>query len=169
MEGLKLRVMQNPVYLEVFTALGANAVPMPFSELFTALETGAVDGQENPFTTIQSSKLYEVQDHLTVTNHVYSPWIVMVSKTWWDQLSADEQKVLMDAAVASRDFERADTRAASAKALEELKVAGMQIVEMPPEEIAKMREIAQPIIDAAIEAFGRPLYDEVQAELAKLR
>ncbi|MBA3909346.1 MAG: ABC transporter substrate-binding protein [Rhodobacter sp.] len=169
LEGLKLRVMQNPVYLEVFTALGANAVPMPFSELFTALETGAVDGQENPSTTILSSKFFEVQDYLTITNHVYSPWIMMVSKSWWDTLSADEQKVLMDAAIASRDFERLDTRAASAKALDELKAAGMQIVEMPPEEIAKMRETAQPIIDTAIDAFGRPLYDEVMAELAKLR
>lgn len=169
MEGLKLRVMQNPVYLDVFNALGANAVPMAFSELFTALETGAVDGQENPFTTILSSKFYEVQEHLTITNHVYSPWIMMVSKGWWDTLSADEQKVLADAAAASRDFERADTRAASAKALDELKAAGMQIVEMPAEEVAKMRETAQPVMDAAIDTFGRPLYDEVMAELAKLR
>jgi tripartite ATP-independent transporter DctP family solute receptor len=169
MAGLKLRVMQNPVYLEVFTALGTNAVPMPFSELFTALETGAVDGQENPFTTILSSKFYEVQEHLTVTNHVYSPWLVMVSKSWWDGLSADEQKVLMEAALASRDFQRADNRAASSSALEELQANGMEVVVMPEDEIAKLRAAAQPIIDAAIEAFGRPLYHEVQAELAKLR
>jgi TRAP-type transport system periplasmic protein len=169
LSGLKLRVMQNPVYLEVFTAMGTNAVPMPFSELFTALETGAVDGQENPVTTILSSKFYEVQEHLTLTNHVYSPWLVMVSKPWWDQLSADEQKILVDAAISSREFERADTRDASAKALDELKAKGMAVVEMPAEEIAKMREMAKPVIDAAIETFGRPLYDEVQAELAKLR
>jgi len=117
LDGVKLRVMQNNVYLDSFKTLGANAVPLPFSELFSALETKAVDGQENPFNTILSSKFYEVQKYLTITNHVYSPWIVTVSKKWWDGLSKDEQKVLMDAAKKSRDFERADTRAEAAKAL----------------------------------------------------
>lgn len=92
MNGIKLRVMQNNVFLDSFKALGANAVPLPFSELFTALETKAVDGQENPFNTVLSSKFYEVQKYLTVTNHVYSPWIVTVSKKWWDQLTPAEQK-----------------------------------------------------------------------------
>ena len=85
--GVKLRVMQNPVYLESFNALGANAIPMAFSELFGALETKTVDGQENPFNTILSSKFYEVQKYVSVTNHVYSPWIVFVSKKYWDGLS----------------------------------------------------------------------------------
>jgi tripartite ATP-independent transporter DctP family solute receptor len=102
LDGIKLRVMQNNVYLDSFKILGANAVPMPFSELFSALETKTVDGQENPFNTILSSKFYEVQKYLSVTNHVYSPWIVLVSKKWWDGLSKDEQKVLMDAARGSR-------------------------------------------------------------------
>ena len=97
LDGIKLRVMQNNVFLESFKTLGANAVPMPFSELFTALETKTVDGQENPYNTILSSKFYEVQKYLTVTNHVYSPWIVLVSKKYWDGLSAAEKKVLADA------------------------------------------------------------------------
>ena len=87
LNDIKLRVMQNNVFLDSFKALGANAVPLPFSELFTALETRAVDGQENPFNTVVSSKFYEVQKYLTVTNHVYSPWIVTVSKKWWDTLT----------------------------------------------------------------------------------
>ena len=108
--GVKLRVMPNPVFLETFKLMGANAVPLPFSELFTALETKAVDGQENPFNTILSSKFYEVQKYLTVTNHVYSPWIVTVSKRWWDGLSQTEQNILLEAAKKARDFERKDTR-----------------------------------------------------------
>ncbi len=84
--------MQNNVFLDSFKTLGANAVPLPFSELFTALETNTVDGQENPYNTILSSKFYEVQKYLTVTNHVYSPWIVLVSKKYWDGLSKAEQK-----------------------------------------------------------------------------
>ena len=110
-DGIKLRVMQNNVYLDSFRKLGANAVPLPFSELFSALETKTVDGQENPYNTILSSKFFEVQKYLSVTNHVYSPWIVLVSKKWWDQLSKAEQKVLLDAARASREFERQATRA----------------------------------------------------------
>ncbi|MET0351452.1 MAG: DctP family TRAP transporter solute-binding subunit, partial [Rhizobacter sp.] len=83
LDGIKLRVMQNNVYLDSFKTLGANAIPLPFSELFSALETKTVDGQENPYNTILSSKFFEVQKYLSVTNHVYSPWIVMVSKKWW--------------------------------------------------------------------------------------
>jgi TRAP-type transport system periplasmic protein len=169
LQGIKLRVMQNQVYIDTFNAAGANAVPMPFSELFTALETGAVDGQENPFTTIQSSKFFEVQKYLTVSNHVYSPWIVLVSKSWWDSLSADEKKIFQDAAVSSRAFERDDTRAQSAKALEELKKAGMEVSTLPDTEIAKLREIAAPISAKVIESVGKPLWDEVQTELAKVR
>src|SRR6476620_4762501 len=121
LQGVKLRVMQNPVYIDMFNSFGANAVPLPFSELFTALETKTVDGQENPVTTIESSKFYEVQKYLSITKHVYSPWIVLASKKWWDGLSADEKRVLQESAVASRDFERKDSRAEGARALEDLK------------------------------------------------
>src|SRR5574343_208185 len=121
LDGVKLRVMQNNVFLESFKTLGANAAPLPFSELFSALETKTVDGQENPYNTILSSKFFEVQKYLTVTNHVYSPWIVPVSKKYWDGLSKAEQKVLLDAAKKSRDFERQDTRAEADKALADLK------------------------------------------------
>lgn len=169
LKGVKLRVMQNPVYLQMFNDAGANAVPLPFSELFTAMETGAVDGQENPYTTILSSKFYEVQKYLTVSNHVYSPWILLVSKKWWDGLSADEQKIMTDAAIASRDFERKDTREQSQKALEELKAKGMTVSELPEAELAKLREIAAPATKAVIDSIGQPLWDEAQAELAKLR
>jgi len=169
LDGIKLRVMQNNVYLDSFKTLGANAVPLPFSELFSALETKTVDGQENPYNTILSSKFYEVQKFVSVTNHVYSPWIVLVSKKWWDQLSKDEQKVLADAAKASRDFERKDTRDEAAKSLADLKAKGMQVNELPPAETQRMRDkLAQ--VNAGIAAnVGQDLWKEAQAELAKLR
>lgn len=169
MDGIKLRVMQNPVFLDSFKTLGANAIPLPFSELFSALETKAVDGQENPYNTILSSKFYEVQKYLTVTNHVYSPWIVTVSKKWWDGLSKDEQKVLMDAAVKSRDFERKDTREEAAKALAELKTKGMQVNELPPAETARMRDKLSAINTSIASNVGQGLWDETQAELKKIR
>ena len=169
LQGVKLRVMQNAVFLDSFKALGANAVPLPFPELFPALETGAVDGQENPFNTILSSKFYEVQKYLSVTNHVYSPWIVTVSKKFWDSLSRDEQKVLMDAAAKSRDFERKDTRDEAARSLGELKAKGMVVNELTPAETARMREKLIRINASVASSVGLDLWRETQEALARLR
>ncbi len=169
LDGVKLRVMQNNVFLESFKTLGANAVPLPFSELFSALETKTVDGQENPYNTILSSKFYEVQKYLTVTNHVYSPWIVTVSKKWWDTLSPAEQKVLSDAARASRDFERKDTREEAGRALADLKGKGMQINELPASEAARMRDKLTRVNASVGANVGMDLWNATNAELAKLR
>jgi len=168
-DGIKLRVMQNNVYLDSFRKLGANAVPLPFSELFSALETRAVDGQENPYNTILSSKFFEVQKYLSVTNHVYSPWIVLVSKKWWDTLSKAEQKILLDAARASREFERKDTREEAGRALAELKAKGMQINELTPAESARMRDKLTQVNAGIAVNVGMDLWSETQAELNKLR
>jgi len=169
MDGIKLRVMQNNVFIDSFKTLGANAVPLPFSELFTALETKTVDGQENPYNTILSSKFYEVQKYLTVTNHVYSPWIVLVSKKYWDGLSKDEHKVLLDAAKKSRDFERQDTRAEADKALADLKGKGMQINQLSPAEANRMREKLAAVNSGIATNVGEDLWKETQAAVAKAR
>jgi tripartite ATP-independent transporter DctP family solute receptor len=169
LEGIKLRVMQNEVYLDSFKLMGANAIPLPFSELFSALETKTVDGQENPYNTILSSKFYEVQKYLSVTNHVYSPWIMTVSKKWWDGLSKDEQKVLSEAAKASRDFERQDTRDEAARAVADLKAKGMAINELSAQEVTRMREKLTRVNAAIGASVGMDLWNETQAALAKLR
>jgi tripartite ATP-independent transporter DctP family solute receptor len=169
MRGIKLRVMQNPIYIDMFKDLGANAVPLPFSELFTALETGTVEGQENPVNTIVSSKFYEVQKFLSLTKHVYSPWIVLASKKWWDKLSADEQKALQASAEASRDFERKDSRAAAAKALVFLKQMGMQVTVLDDKEIVRMRAMTGPSIEKFAKDGHAPLIKHLQGELEKLR
>jgi TRAP-type transport system periplasmic protein len=169
LDGVKLRVMQNNVYLDSFKMLGANAIPLPFSELFSALETKTVDGQENPFNTILSSKFYEVQKYVSVTNHVYSPWIVLVSKKWWDGLSKAEQNVLLDAARTSREFERKDTREEASKAVGELKAKGMQVNEVSPAEVARMRDKLTRVNASIGASVGMDLWNETQAALAKLR
>ncbi|MFM2053024.1 MAG: hypothetical protein RL456_1061, partial [Pseudomonadota bacterium] len=112
---------------------------------------------------------YEVQKYLTVTNHVYSPWIVLVSKKWWDGLSADEQKVLADAARASRDFERKDTREEAGRALAELKAKGMQVNELSAAEAARMRDKLTRVNASIGVNVGMDLWNETQAALAKLR
>ena len=169
LNGVKLRVMQNPVYLDAFKTLGANAIPLPFSELFTALETKTVDGQENPYNTILSSKFYEVQKYLSVTNHVYSPWIVLVSKKWWDQLSKAEQKVLLDAAKVSREYERKDTRAEAGRALNDLKGKGMQINELSVAESARMRDKLTKVNAVIAANVGMDLWNETKTALEKQR
>ena len=169
LDGIKLRVMQNNVFLTSFKTLGANAVPMAFSELFSALETSTVDGQENPFNTILSSKFYEVQKYLTVSNHVYSPWIVLVSKKWWDGLSKDEQKILSDAAKVSRDFERKDTREEASKAVADLKAKGMKVNELSDVESARMRSQLTRVYAQIAAEVGMDTWTDTQNELAKMR
>ena len=148
LHGLKLRVMQNPVYLDFFGRTGANPVPLPFSELFTALETRAVDGQENPVNTIRSSRFYEVQKYLSLTRHVYSPWILLVSRLWWDKLSEDERALLREAAVAARDFERRDSRAEAGQALAQLQAQGMLVNTPSTAELERLRAAVAPVVEA---------------------
>lgn len=86
MRGLKVRVLQAPLMIDTFKALGTNAVPMPFTELYTAMESGAMEGQNNPVVAFETNKFYEVQKHLTTTRHVYNPLIVLIGRKAWDQL-----------------------------------------------------------------------------------
>jgi TRAP-type transport system periplasmic protein len=145
LDGLKIRVIPNPVFLETFKAFKANPVPMSFSELYTALETKTVDGQENPFPFILSNKFYEVQKYVSATNHVYATNIILVSKKFWDKLSPAEQKILRDAATEARNYQRKVSRAAAGTAVAELKAKGMQYNGVSPAGEQRMRAIAMPV------------------------
>lgn len=169
LKGIKLRVMQNPMYIDMFDRLGANAVPMSFSELFTALETHTVDGQENPVNTIESSKFYEVQKYLSLTKHVYSPWVMLASKAWWDKLTPDEHKAITEAAIDSRKFERDYSRSAQKTALTFLKKHGMQVTVVSDAQLAKMRELAKPEMEKFAAAGHEQEVKTIEADLAKLR
>ncbi|MEO8015353.1 MAG: TRAP transporter substrate-binding protein DctP, partial [Polaromonas sp.] len=116
-----------------------------------------------------SSKFYEVQKYLTVTNHVYSPWIVLVSKKWWDTLSQAEHKVLMDAAKTSRDYERKDTREEASKAMAELKAKGMLVNELSPLEAERMRSKLTGVYADIGKEVGMDLWNETQKELVRIR
>ena len=167
--GLKLRVIQNPLFIDTFKALGANALPMPFPEVYTALETGTVDGQENPLATLIASKFYEVQKHTVISNHIYSVWAFLISKKFWDKLSPDEQKILTEAANEATAFERKTIRAFDATALEEIKAKGVQVTTLSDEETAKLREITKPVSAKFTQEFGEAGAKEMMAELEKIR
>jgi tripartite ATP-independent transporter DctP family solute receptor len=167
--GLKVRVMQNNIFLDSFKSMGANATPMAFGEVFAALETNAIDGQENPLVTIDTSKLYEVQKYLTLSRHAYTPFLMLYSKKLWDQLSAEEQKILSDCAVVGRDEERRVSRELNDKSLANLKAKGMQVVEITPAELAKMREATSAVYQRHEATIGKDTVARLQAELAKIR
>jgi len=167
--GLKLRVIPNPINVDWVKALGANPTPLPFPELYAALEQGAVDGQENPVATIKGAKLNEVQKYMTLTNHQYNPQSVVISKKFWDSLSAPEKKILQDAATESAGYQRTQSRAQLQSGLEDLKKGGMQVTELPAAEVAKLREKMKPVIDKHAASVGDATVKAMMAELAKLR
>ncbi|MBP1931367.1 TRAP transporter substrate-binding protein [Ammoniphilus resinae] len=168
-EGLKIRTMQNQVHLDVFKQLGANPTPMAFSEVFTAMESKAIDGQENPFPTIESNKFNEVQTYLSVTNHVYTPFIFLAGKPFWDKLSDEEKQILQDAAKEAGKVERQLNREQNVKSLENLKAAGMQVNEVSPEEKARIQEAIKPVIDKYSKELGEDLVKQMFEEVEKLR
>ncbi|GAB3651564.1 TRAP transporter substrate-binding protein [Ramlibacter alkalitolerans] len=167
--GLKLRVIPNPINVDWVTALGANPTPLPFPELYAALEQKAVDGQENPVATIKGAKLYEVQKYLTLTNHQYNPQSVVVSKRFWDTLAPADRKTLQEAAQESAVYQRTQSRAMLQSGMEDLRKGGMEITELPPAEVAKLREKMKPVIAKHSASVGEETVKAMMAELAKLR
>ena len=168
LEGLKLRVIPNPVFLETFKTFKANPVPMPFAELYGALESKAVDGEENPFAVIASSKFYEVQKYVSGTNHVYATNPIQISKRFWDKLSATEHKILQDAAIEAQNWQRVVSREVSAKALGELTAKGMLYNDVPPAELAKMRAEVRPVYDKFSAAYDPAIVSLFKSELERV-
>ena len=168
-QGLKIRTILNPLYIDMLNALGANAVPMPFPELYTALETKAVDGQENPYATAEASKFYEVQKYFSNTRHIYNSQMMMVSKKFWDQLSADEKKILQDSSNEASAYQRKVSREMNDKSRQNLVKNGMLVNDIAPAELQRMRDKVKPVIEKYSAQVGQPLVAEFYAELEKAR
>ena len=168
-QGIKLRVLQSPLFIDLFNTLGANTVAMPFPEVYTALEQRVIDGQENPVTVIYDTKFQEVQKYLSLTRHIYNAQSVIMSKRTWDKLSDEEKKIVQDSLNEAEAYQRQVSREKSLQVLEDLKKAGMQVNEVSPQEIARIREKIKPVIDKYAKEAGEPLMAEVNAEIAKKR
>ena len=163
-----MRVIQSPIYLDLFNTLGANAVPMPFPEVYSALEQKVVDGQENPLVSIELSKFNEVQQYLSITRHIYSPLSILMSKRTWDKLSADEQKAIQDAATESQAYQRKAARAEDDRALAVLQKS-MKVNTVAPAELTRIRDKIKPVTDKYAKDVGEPLMGELNATIAKSR
>jgi tripartite ATP-independent transporter DctP family solute receptor len=167
-DGLKLRVIPNPINVDWVKALGANPTPLPFPEVYAAMEQKAIDGQENPITVINANKFYEVQKFVALTNHQYNPQSVIMSKKFWDSLSAADQTIVQDALTESVKVQRAAARGQVAGALANMKTNGMSVTELPAAEMAILRDKMKPVIAKHGEPIAATVA-ELQAELAKLR
>jgi tripartite ATP-independent transporter DctP family solute receptor len=163
--GLNIRVIPNPLFISTFTALGANPVPLPYPELFTALETRAVDAQETPVGLIYSSRFYEVQDHLALTGHVYTPYLLLASKTWFDGLSAEDQALVMEAAQESAEFQRNLSRTEADRLIGMLEEEGMEVTRLSEEEMTRMRETVAPVVEEFTKTIGAELIQQAREDM----
>lgn len=168
-QGLKLRAIQNPIYVDTTNALGAIATPLPVTEVYTALETKAIDGQQTPALAALGFKFFDVQKYLSLTNHTYNPFILLMSKKFWDKLSPADQKAIQAAAIEARDYERTRSRALNVGLIADIKSKGIVVNEIAPKELERMRERVKPVVDKHVKLIGEDLYKEVMAQLLKMR
>jgi len=167
MDGLKVRVVKSEMSIKIVSALGANAVPMAYSELYTALGSGVVDGQENPFMNIYASKFYEVQKYMSVTKHQYSTLPIIFSKQRWDSLNDSQREIIKKAALEAATFMRKQVGANEDKQREAMEKAGMKINDVP--DLTPFRQSVQPVYEWARQKWGADRIDEVREKVEEIR
>ena len=153
-DGLKIRVMENPVYIDTFKSLGANAVPMAWTEALTAMQQGTIDGQENPVNVLYAFKLFETQDYMSYTRHAYAPALFVMSLNLFNSLDADTQKLFKESAQAAAEYERQWDMEKEAEQLAALKEQGMQVDEP---DLKPFKVAVQPVYEKYGKKFGKYL------------
>lgn len=167
--GLKVRVMANPVALETWKAMGANAVPMAFAEVFPALEIKALDGQENPLVHMYSNKMQEVQKFISVTNHVYTPVALVASKKFWDTLTPADKEGIQKAATEAGLLQRKLLEQGDLEVVTKFKAAGVTLNTVSPAELARIQEKVKPVVVKFSPIIGEEFVKEFYAEIDKAR
>ncbi|RYD04765.1 hypothetical protein N752_12635 [Desulforamulus aquiferis] len=160
--------MENQLHMAAWKEMGANPTPMAFGEVYTALQQGTVDGQENPLALIDSNKFYEPNKYLTMSGHIYTPFVVMMNEKFFNELPEDLQKVVLDAVKEAGDYQRQLMIEQEKKSLQIITDNGNVINELPAEEKEKMVELMKPVYDKGAELMGSSqLIDELLAEVKK--
>lgn len=160
LKGLKMRTMENPVHVAAYKGFGIITTPMAFPEVFTALQQGTVDGQENPLSVIMAAKFDQVQKHLSLTGHVYSPAIFLMNKGSFDKLSAADQKAFLDAAAEAVKANRARVDEDDARGVAELRSKGMQVIENVDK--ARFQAALTPVYAQFEAQFGKANIDRIR-------
>ena len=169
MAGLKVRTMQNNLYIDLFNGLGANAVPMPVNELFTALETKAVDAQENPYTVIYAQKFYDVQKYVSTTGHAYDAQVLIASKKFWDGLSDADKQGLQKAATEAGLLQRQLLDEGDKEVVAKFEKAGVKVNAVSAEELKRIQDKLKPVTAKFAPQIGEDFLKEFNAEIEKAR
>ncbi|HHV57151.1 MAG TPA: DctP family TRAP transporter solute-binding subunit [Firmicutes bacterium] len=160
LKGMKIRVPESPVFRDAFTALGASPVPVAFTELYSALQQGVVDGQENPIFHIMTQRFYEVQKYVALTRHIYMNAPLLVSLKFWQQLTPEQQKAIEEAAMEATQYQRQVCQQKEKELLKELETKGVTITKP---DLAPFREAVKPVHEAWAKQFGQDLYQQIVA------
>lgn len=159
LEGLKIRTMENDVHIAAFKALGANPNPMAWGEVYTGLQQGVIDGQENPIPIIYTNALWEVQDYTALTNHFYTPYVFLMSQATFDKLSEEQQQVVLDASKEVTQLQRELMAKASEEQIESLKEEGMEVYEVDTQ---PFKEATKEVYEQFEDKFGKDLIQQIE-------
>ncbi|MEP7283673.1 MAG: DctP family TRAP transporter solute-binding subunit, partial [Rubrivivax sp.] len=160
LKGLKMRTMENPVHIAAYKALGIVPTPMAFPEVFTALQQGTVDGQENPLSVIMAAKFDQVQKHVSLTGHVFSPALFIMNKAMFDKLSPEDQKIFVEAAKSGTVLNRARVDADDAKGVEYLRSKGVTVIDNVDK--AQFAAKMAPVLADFEKQFGKDNIDRIR-------
>ena len=159
LEGVKLRTMKVPAHVATFETLGANPTPMNFGEVYSALQQGVIDGQENPLAIITSQRFYEVQKYLSTTGHVFAVYMPVISKPFFESLSAEHQKLVRDSMAAARDHQAQLVASEDAAQLEQIRAAGVEVLELTAEQRQVFADKTESVRLQDREKVGAEAYD----------
>ncbi|GAB7079419.1 TRAP transporter substrate-binding protein [Megalodesulfovibrio paquesii] len=159
LEGLKLRTMENPIHMAAWKALGANPTPMSFGEVFTALQQGTVDGQENPYALIYNSKFYEAQKYISDTRHIFTAYVPMMNKEFLDDLTDAERTAVLETAKEMRDYQRKIAVELDEKSRQGILASGIEAADLTDEERLAFRVATEPALAMARERVSPEIVD----------
>lgn len=168
MNGLKIRVPETPMLLELFSSLGTQPTPIAFPELYTSLQQGVVDGQDNGIGLTYSSKLYEVQKYITQTNHIYNISSFVINEGVWNNISEADQEIMMEAAKEATVQANRDSRAALEQQLEEMVQAGMESHELSEDELNRFKEVGKQVWTKFEDELGKETMEQLNQFLNEL-
>ena len=159
LKGLKIRTMENDVHLAAWKMLGSNPTPMAWGEVFTALQQKTIDGQENPFETIYTNKLYEVQKYATETNHIFTPYVAFINKDFYEQLPIEYQQIIDDAIKVAIDYQREEAKKLDTEAQTSMD-GKIEIIRLTDEELQAFKDKTAPVLDMVKEKAGEEIVNK---------
>jgi tripartite ATP-independent transporter DctP family solute receptor len=168
LKGLKMRTMETPLIMDMFSAWGANPVPIDFSEVYNSLQQGVADGQENPYLSTHDMKFYEVQKYMTISDHAYLSYFISCSNQWWESLSKEDQDMFMDVCREVSAFTRVKMAEANDGYYKVFEESGVEIYHLTDEEKALFREAVQPVYEQYKSVIGEDLLNRAIEQADKL-